>query len=502
MQKMILYLSLCLFLPTAWAEKRVALVIGNASYSNISVLRNSVNDAQDIAVKLRQLDFKIVTLEKDLDHKQMKRAIRQFGDQIKAGDVALFYYAGHGVQSSDTENYLIPLGADIEDESDLAYKAINANWVLSKLQLSNPSLKIMILDACRDNPFRGFRGWRGSNERGLARMRSSGGTIIAYAADEGQKASDGNGRNGLYTQELLKLLGQSGVRASQMFSDVSWEVSQNSLGKGQIPFLSMKAVPPIVLDPVIPVSELLPEIMATPSQQPRRSFEPETVFIQGGTFQMGCVSGKNCQDDEKPVHTVSVSSFYMGKTEITFDQWDACVSAGGCSHKPDDEGWGRGNRPVINVSWDDAQEYVAWLSKETEKNYRLPTEAEWEYAARAGSTTKYSFGNNDNQLDDYAWYGYEKSGKQTHPVAEKKSNAYGLYDMHGNVWEWTCSVYKKPYNGSEAKCVNANDSDSIPRVLRGGSWDHGPSYLRSANRSYDDPDGRYNDDGFRVLRTF
>ena len=124
-----------------------------------------------------------------------------------------------------------------------------------------------------------------------------------------------------------------------------------------------------------------------------RKLEANMVKIPGGTFRMGCVSGKDCNSDEKPVHRVTVSSFYMSKYEVTFEQWDACYADGGCSHYPKSEGWGRGNRPVINILWNDAQQFIKWLSKKTGQTWRLPTEAEWEYAARAGTTTRYSWGN-------------------------------------------------------------------------------------------------------------
>ena len=122
---------------------------------------------------------------------------------------------------------------------------------------------------------------------------------------------------------------------------------------------------------------------------------PEMVVIPAGRFRMGCLSNDDaCRDDEKPVREVVIASFALSKHEVTFAQWDACVSGGGCGgHRPEDVGWGRADRPVVNVSWEDAQSYVSWLSRQTGEEYRLPTEAEWEYAARAGTTTKYSWGN-------------------------------------------------------------------------------------------------------------
>ena len=514
MQKTIIIslLSSVLLLPTAQAQQKLALVIGNSNYSTISFLKNAVNDADDIASKLKALGFNVVKLKKNLRHNDIKTTVRKFGKRIQAGDIVLFYYAGHGV-SSHSQNYLIPLKADIEDESDLPYRAINANWVLDKLQLNQPALKIMILDACRDNPFRGFR----SASRGLARMNSNGGTIIAYAADEGQKASDGTGRNGLYTQELLKLLGQSGIQASQMFSNVSWKVSKNPNSKGQTPFLSMKAVPPFCFagctrkDEKKDKNKTNPNsnnsshsgnaIINKPKPPKRLSYEPEMQFIKGGRFQMGSPASEKKRISDEKQHSVQVGDFWMAKTETTFDQWQACVDDGGCqsNKKPKDEGWGRGNRPVINVSWHDANEYANWLSKKTGKNYRLPTEAQWEFAARAGRKTAYAWGNKINcGLANYGYVDDFCKTDRTKPVASYKAYAE-LYDMHGNVREWTCSAYDKNYGGSEKKCAKRNDNRY--RVLRGGSWSNLPRYVRSANRYIYAASYRYSSIGFRLSRT-
>ncbi len=242
--------------------------------------------------------------------------------------------------------------------------------------------------------------------------------------------------------------------------------------------------------------------------------EPEMVLIKGGEFQMGCVSGKNCQPDELPVNTVNVPDFEIGKYEVTFAEWDVCVADGGCKQKPDTS-WGRDQQPVINVSWNDAQEFVGWLSKKTNKPYRLPTEAEWEYAARAGTKTPFPTGdciNTDqaNYNGNYDWLSCKKTGNyraKTLPVGSLAKSKFGLYDMQGNVWEWVQDCYHKTYEGAPldgsewtGSCFKFDDgSDS--RVLRGGSWNVVPEYLRSANRYWNKPPNRINNIGFRVSRT-
>ena len=231
------------------------------------------------------------------------------------------------------------------------------------------------------------------------------------------------------------------------------------------------------------------------------------VRIPAGRFRMGCVSGLGCNDDETPVHQVSIQAFEMSQYEVTFDEWDACVADGGCSHKPDDEGWGRGSRPVINVSWDDIQEYLAWLNQKTGKRYRLPSEAEWEYAARAGSEKKYTWGNEDpvcrkgarNGAKFYDNAGCDRTG--TEPVGFSSANAFGLYDMHGNVWEWVADCWNDSYQGAPGNGRPWLKGNCQRRVLRGGSWVDYPRSLRSANRSGFSTVDRDDNYGFRVART-
>ena len=176
----------------------------------------------------------------------------------------------------------------------------------------------------------------------------------------------------------------------------------------------------------------------------------------------------------------------VGKFEVTFAEWDACVAAGGCQHKPEDRGWGRGNRPVIHVSWDDAtKQYIPWLVKKTGKTYRLLSDVEWEYSARAGTTTAYFWGDDIGKGNaNCDGCGSPWDNKQTAPVGSFKANAWGVHDMNGNVWEW---------------CEDAVGSSS--RVLRGGSWYDYPLDLRSANRSGARPDNRGLNAGFRLART-
>lgn len=216
-------------LDTPATEKRVALVIGNSAYE-AGPLRNPVNDARDVAGALEALGFEIVNKDKmfDLSRNDMRRAIRSFGEKLRGGGgVGLFYYAGHGMQVKGV-NYLIPVDARLETEEEVEYEAVDAGFVLAQMEAARNSANILILDACRNNPFaRSFR----SADKGLAQMTAPSGTIIAYATAPGSVAADGSGRNGLYTQELLKNMRTGGLSIEEVFKRVRISVRGATDGK-------------------------------------------------------------------------------------------------------------------------------------------------------------------------------------------------------------------------------------------------------------------------------
>ena len=192
----------------------------------------------------------------------------------------------------------------------------------------------------------------------------------------------------------------------------------------------------------------------------------------------------------------------MGVYEVTFEEWDACRRDGGCTHNPADHGWERGKRPVIDVSWEDAQEYVAWLSRKTGERYRLLSESEWEYVARSGTETRYWWG--DEVVRNRAncdGCGSRWDGERTAPVGSFSANAYGLHDVHGNVWEWVEDCWNEGYTGAPSNGSAWESGDCTRRVLRGGSWSSKPQNLRSAIRSWDTAGNRNDLAGFRVART-
>ena len=256
--------------------------------------------------------------------------------------------------------------------------------------------------------------------------------------------------------------------------------------------------------------------LSKPRWEPGEKFRdceecPELVVVPAGSYEMGSPPGEEGRDgDEGPVHRVAISeSFGVGVYEVTSSEWDACHRAGGCTRNPNDRGWGRGDRPVIGVSWKDAQEYVGWLSGETGFEYRLLSESEWEYVARGGTRGPFHYGEtistSQANYDGRYTYGSGRKGRfreRTTPVGSFSPNGFGLHDVHGNVLEWVEDCWHADYEGAPTDggaWTVGGDCDR--RVLRGGSWSYGPSYLRSANRGRDVSGYGSLNYGFRIART-
>ena len=244
---------------------------------------------------------------------------------------------------------------------------------------------------------------------------------------------------------------------------------------------------------------------------------PTMIPLPGGTFLMGSpVDEEGRANDEGPQHEVTIARFALAKTEVTFDQWQACVDGGGCTSnpQPDDLGWGRGSRPVIDVSWEDAREYIVWLNAQVDGSdpYRLPTEAEWEYAARAGTATPFAFGDtistDQANYDGRVTYGEGEVGEfrgRSVPVEDlRAANSWGLRHMHGNVWEWVADCWHDDFSGAPddgSAWGEEAGGDCSLRVVRGGSWGDDPRHLRSAVRVRLVPGNRADYVGFRPART-
>jgi formylglycine-generating enzyme required for sulfatase activity len=217
------------------------------------------------------------------------------------------------------------------------------------------------------------------------------------------------------------------------------------------------------------------------------------VVIPAGSFVMG----SNEHVAERPVHSVNVPAFMLGRTEVTQRQWIAVMGT-----NPSHFNNCGMDCPVESINWNDAQEFARRLSQKTGKNYRLPSEAEWEYAARAGSSGRWSFGDDESQLGYFAWFS-SNSALTTHTVAQKRPNARSLYDMHGNVWEWVQDTWHADYQGAPNDGSPwLSGGDQVRRVRRGGAWgDDPPGSLRSANRGRNALDFSVYFTGMRIART-
>jgi formylglycine-generating enzyme required for sulfatase activity/uncharacterized caspase-like protein len=597
----------------AASEKRVALVIGNSAYVN-SPLRNPINDAADMAARLRSLGFEVVE-RRNLSTRQIGGTLREFRSRLSPGAVALVFYAGHGVQIKG-ENYLPTVDADINSEEDVPNQSISMRQLMDVLDEAKTRLNLVFLDACRNNPYaRSFR----SSDRGLARISAPSGTLISYATRPGSVAADGAGRNGLYTGELLRQMQFTQQPIEQVLKRVVSSVKSGSQGK-QEPWMegsiegdfcfgdcrqgvqtaTLAPAPSYTPSPSAPATTARPmpaqdaetqlwnEVKASgvrdyfdaylkqypkgkyvalarvelqkfneadkaervredlrqaqaeqadwdkakagstvaayesylaiypqgrfaalaqatlprlqreaereaKEMQPGKVFKdcadcPEMVILPAGSFEMGTNNG---DANEKPMHSVQVKSFAMGITEVTQAQWQTVMG-----RNPSKFTSCGADCPVEQVNWDDAQEFIKRLNTKTGKEYRLPSEAEWEYACRAGGRHEYCGSDN---VDAVAWYNANSSSR-THPAKGKQPNAWGLYDMSGNVWEWVQDCYSGNYYELPSDGRSFDSEGCTERVLRGGAWTRDPQYSRASNRNRGVLLYRVNLNGFRLAR--
>ncbi|MBP8644966.1 MAG: SUMF1/EgtB/PvdO family nonheme iron enzyme [Syntrophobacteraceae bacterium] len=513
------------------SEQRTALVIGNGSYE-ISPLRNPVNDARAVAQALIDLGFD-VTERENLTQKDMKREIQAFGQKLQKGGVGLFYYAGHGMQVNG-KNYLIPIGAKIEHEKHVEYEGVDVGSVLSEMEYARNRLNIVILDACRDNPFaRSFR----SSAQGLASVNAPIGTLIAYATAPGSVANDGPGDNGVYTAELIRVMKTPGIKIEDVFKQVRSAVRESTQGR-QIPWESSSLEGDFFFRPG-PGPELLASDPATarkPAALVASNTRGETlaktvktwkepvsgiefVWIPGGCFMMGSPLTEVGRDaDEGPVHEVCLEGFWMGKTEITNGQF-RIFQPGHDSRDYDGFSLNGDNQPAVYVTWEDANGFAQWLKARNGGKYqfRLPTEAEWEYACRAGSNAARYWGDDPNRACTFenvadetakAQWGWEDTHDcddgyaATSPVGAFQPNAFGLYDILGNVWEWCEDTYSiDGYTRHDRNSPLLVDTGGgTDRVIRGGYWHGNPRSVRCADRGSGLPNGMNDDLGFRLVR--
>ena len=580
-------MALCFGLVSAHAEKRVALVVGNNSYTNLpeaQQLKTAVNDARAVGDALGQLGFAVIRGE-NLSRGAFSTKFDELTRQLSPGDTALFYFAGHGVTLGGG-NYLLP--SDVPSvgsgqESLLARTSLSEDDIVADIQARGVRVAIVVLDACRNNPFKRTGQRSIGGERGLGQTEAARGVFKLYSAGIGQAALDGLGSddpnpNSVFTRVLVPELVKPGLDLTAMAKEVGKEVLRLALTIGQeqqpayydqildsvylagAPSSDQKSpkpndatsygeaerawlvtkdttdqtvleefirrfgdsyhaslararlrelqkdrvaamVPPVV-QPVPATSPCGTGVVTASfssrepcplsaaeehSLKPKDAFKecdecPEMVVVPAGSFVMGSPADeKDRNSDEGPQHSVTIGKpFAVGRFAVTFDEWDACVTDEAC-HRPPDGGFGRNRRPVIDVSWRGAKTYLEWLSKKTGKNYRLLSEAEWEYVARAGTTTPFWWGSSITPQQA----NYKEKGKDagTEPVDSFEANPFGLYQVHGNVREWVEDCYgHDDYQGAPTNGKPWTSGDCSRRVLRGGSAEDDPKELRAAAR--------------------
>ena len=512
---------------------RVALVIGNDSYPDASTpLSTTIKDARTLADEFRRSEFE-VDLKENVGKEDMQRAIDAFTGKIRSGTAALFYFSGYGIQVA-RQTYLIPVNAQVWTEAEVRRDGISVDSLLAEMQRKGAKVKIIILDAARRNPFeRRFR----ASAAGLAALDAPDGTLALYSAAPGKVINDTTGANSLFVSELIKELRSPNLTAEEVFNRARIGVSRASNNE-QVPWVASSLLEEFYFGssrPVATAPAATPSPAPTPAPAPPPAARPappaapapqasstapatvvepgrgdfkagdmfrdcsdcaELVVIPAGSFDMGSTT-----EYENPVHRVTIAKpFAIGRYEVTFNEWDKCVEDGGCKYRPDDREWGRGDRPVINVSWLDAKAFVTWLSQKTGKTYRLPTEAEWEYAARGGTTTPYWWGREPGSRQANCRECNTGESQRTSPVGSYKPNAFGLYDTAGNAAEWIEDCWNDNYRSAPSNGTAWTAGQCRLRVLRGGAFDSQAKYVRSMARFRYDADVRYTSNGLRVVR--
>jgi formylglycine-generating enzyme required for sulfatase activity len=476
---------------------------------------------------------------------------------------ALFFYSGHGIQYKG-ENFLVPVDANLFSPADLSIQCVRLDYIMNKLEDAKTRINIIILDACRNDPW--SKSWtRGDdNEGGLATpVNTPPQSFIAYATAPSKKASDGGGTNSAFSTALAKYITNPGLTIFEVFQKVLAEVRR--MNADQIPwntysldanyyFIATKDLTPGRVPMEIVVSEdyilfidgvnkgsytgggkvkldypagtykirvinqhdstmysdtvyhydpvnstadnfmyipLNNKVVNTPQliRPLLDSIKYNMVRVGGGTFKMGSRNGNN---DETPSHNVSSRTFYISKYEVTQRQWTAIMGSNPSFNKNCND------CPVENVSWEETNDFIRKLNSYTQGHYRLPTEAEWEFAAGGGILrSDYLFSGN-RRPERVAWFYGNASGK-SHPVGTKVANELGITDMSGNVAEWCSDWYDVSYySRSELENPEGPAGPKSEKVVRGGSWDDYEQLCRIVSREKKSPNQKSKNIGFRI----
>lgn len=509
---------------------RRALVVGNDAYQSVRPLKNAANDAEDLGARLSELGFDVTVLL-NADLRGLNEGVDRFVASLQPGDVALFHFSGHGLQH-DHENFLVPVDFELTDAASLRYDAYSASKIQDRLAASGAALSLVLLDACRNN---GFESSRGAG--GLAAMNPAHGSFIAFATGPGAVADDNpSGRNGLFTSVLLDALEEPGLELVEVFGRVRQGVVDRSGGR-QTPwtlssvlgrFYFNDAGERVGSDPVRPETPrpVRREVSQAGPEPGEVRINPKDgaayAWIPAGTFRMGCAEGDTeCDGDERPARTVEISQgFWMARTETTVGRFKWARKSMSKPmppppgvvpnpifilpplHPGHNPGWQSEDHPMVMATWEEAN----WYCREAAGG-RLPSEAEWERAARGGGDGVYWFGELTHDKANYGGDGAcctaHAEGRdewlQTAPVASFEPNPYNLYDTAGNVWEWTSDWYDQDLHSTMAERDPGGPEEGKMRSVRGGCWDSIPKHVRPSDRHSVAPNSRTPYLGFRCV---
>lgn len=532
---------------------RVALVIANEAYPQAPVA-GAVQQARAVAETLSAGGFDVVAVE-NADRNALRQAIAGFASKLRRGAQVVVFYSGHAIQQRN-RNFLLPPQGGTEGAVDL-------DEIVDPLIIARPASALIFLDAGRDNPWQGAargllplepmegiavlfpaapgktvpNGPGHAAEAWLKAIRTSGlemaqalkqvrDTVARETRRSQQVWLSAEPPKGLVVTPVARPVAVAqgsravipppqtpGATQDAAYDLAFWESIRNSRNaaeyrayldaypNGRFASLARTREQEYRASPAAPAVAAVVPPPAAPQANgaPQRDCTgcPELVAIPAGSFQMG---SNDLYEFEKPVHPVTVRGFYLGAREVTFEEWDLCIDQGGCAYRPDDRGLGRGKRPVTDIHWNDASAYLAWLSARSGKPYRLPTESEWEYAVRAGTATTYPWGQTlVKERANCLGCNDQKRGS-TVPAGQFPANAFGLYDMAGNAAEWVADCWSENYRSAPRDGSAYTVGGCRERVLRGGSFNNDPRYLRSAARFKYEADVRFYTNGFRVAR--
>jgi len=538
------------------APKRRALLVGINDYAHPNLrqptpLKYAVNDVTDLAVVLKQSGYEVVELSDATGRSDAKlaptktnieREMAAMSGRCQRGDTFLVALAGHGLQF-EKEAYFCPSdGRPFVGNVD---SLVSISKLYGELESSFAGTKLVLMDACRDDPTPG-RGRSGIDADGAPPPQGVG---VLFSCNRGQRAYEHDDlKHGVFFHYILEgLKGDAqDARGSVTFEGLSLYVRQNVPGRVQQFFPGVEQIPnlkadlsgiPILIDQVAGAIAKGPQPgdILTNNLGMKFAYCPPTGpegFLMGSP-----ATEKNRGTDETQHKVILTQGFYLGIHEVTVGQFRQFVTAENFRTEAERDGKGGAKwtgtewkydpattwrnpgftqtdqHPVVVVSWNDAVAYCAWLSRQDGMTYRLPTEAEWEYACRAGSTSMYQHGNDPEGLAhvgnvadasakrQFNWTGTiaaDDGYVYTAPVGRYRANTWGLHDLHGNVVEW-CSDSYGDYPAGTVTNPTGPSQGALSRVYRGGTWDNSPWYCRSANRDKDSPEIRDYDLGFRVL---